>query len=919
MYLLFNHYLILSLNILTLIGGFYMGKYFVGKPKLFGNGKVWDFADALERAQDGDTIELETGFNPEGEDVNHLKITKSIAIEGGVDPQTGDLTNNLGSIFVSNGANVTLKNLILTDRIESNLINVSGGSNVIAENVFLDSDNKYPPLFVKESRFELHKGTVNNKQNYAGSFQTNSLIVLDDVTFSNSVEIIDTEFALNHVDLTHSVEGPGMYVIDSRGSINESNIIGGFTGSDSIYSSLYITDSIVDIADSWLSSLFIFGNSDVKGNNLLILENTSTFDTSSLDLSNSKIGGLEEYTKGRIDFFAGGSGQVKLSEVAFGNLTSPSIRVERKVRFDYSNLYQLVFDYPLTDVDELLHTQEEPIIEFDTDMDMELVGDEPAYDELQKMVGLTSVKKKVDEILATAKLNKQKKEAGMETSVTTLHSLFLGNPGTGKTTVARLYGKILYENGLISSDTFNEVSRANLVGEHVGQTAILTKQALEDSLGGVLFIDEAYTLYKEESGNDFGKEAIDEILAFMENHRDDIVIIFAGYTNEMNDFLRSNPGLRSRIPHDFVFEDFSADELAELGVIELRSKDYIVDSDDYAKLVREKLHISRDNSNGRWVRNLNEELLNKQSFRLSTLSNPTPDMLREITLEDMNSIVSISDDDEESQESTESAYDQLMELTGLETVKKQIDGFIAMAQINKSREEQGLSVSGSSLHSLFLGNPGTGKTTVARLLGQIMCDKKITEKSTFKEVSRADLVGKYIGHTAQLTKRVLEDALGGVLFIDEAYTLFNGKDDSRDFGKEAIDEILAFMENNRQNIVIIFAGYDKEMHEFLTSNPGLKSRIPNVFNFDDYSVDELVHLGLNELNKGEYIINEDSYAKLVANNHETDYDNSNGRWIRNLNEELIKNQSVRVSQSGDFSKENLTTITDDDIAEAYVN
>lgn len=896
-----------------------MARYFVGRPKLFGNGKIWDFTEAFESAQDGDVIELEAGFNTEGENLNSLQITRSISIEGTVDPRTGDLTNNLGNVFVSNGANVTLKNLILTDRQEGNVINVSGGSNVIAENVFLDSGNEYPTLYVSESKVELHKGTINNEHDYAGSFQVNSSIALDDVTFNNSVEIINTEFTLNHVDITHNVAGPGMTLVDSRGSINESNIIGGYMGSDnSVYSSLYLTDAIVDITNSWLSSMFIFGNSYVRGNNLLIMENTSIFETSSLDLSNSTIGGLEEYTQGRIDLFAGGSGQVKLSEIAFGNLTSPSIRVERKVRFDYSGLHQLNFKNPLNNLDDLLSIREQPAVEFDTDRNIELVGEEPAYDQLNKMVGLTSVKKKVDEILATANLNKQKKEAGMETSVTTLHSLFLGNPGTGKTTVARLFAKILYENGLVDSDAFIEVSRSKLVGEHIGETAINTREVLEKALGGVLFIDEAYTLFKEQSANDFGKEAIDEILAFMENHRDEIVIIFAGYTKEMNDFLRSNPGLRSRIPHDFIFEDFSADELTELGLIELRNKDYIVDGEDYGKLVHEKLRLSNDNSNGRWIRNLNEELLNKQSFRLSTSSESSPESLREITLEDMNSIVSITDDTEEKESSAESAYNQLMSLTGLETVKKQVDGFIAMAQINKSREEQGLSTSGSSLHSLFLGNPGTGKTTVARLLGQILCDKEITQKSTFKEVSRADLVGQYIGQTAPKTKRVLEDSLGGVLFIDEAYTLFK-EETANDFGKEAIDEILAFMENNRQNIVIIFAGYDKEMQEFLTSNPGLKSRIPNVFNFEDYSVEDLVHLGLNELKKGEYIINEDSYANLVSNNRENDYDKSNGRWIRNLNEELIKVQSVRVSQSGDFSKENLTTITDDDIAEAYVN
>ena len=166
-------------------------------------------------------------------------------------------------------------------------------------------------------------------------------------------------------------------------------------------------------------------------------------------------------------------------------------------------------------------------------------------------------------------------------------------------------------------------------------------------------------------------------------------------------------------------------------------------------------------------------------------------------------------------------------------MKEQVEQFVAMAEFNQKRAEQGGIVEDTTLHSLFLGNPGTGKTTVARILGNILFQKGVIKQKKFIEVSRSNLVGGYQGQTALKTREVLESALGGVLFIDEAYTLYTGLND--DFGKEALDEVLKFMEDHRRDIVIIFAGYTKEMHDFLQVNSGLQSRIPTTFDFEDYS------------------------------------------------------------------------------------
>ena len=499
-------------------------------------------------------------------------------------------------------------------------------------------------------------------------------------------------------------------------------------------------------------------------------------------------------------------------------------------------------------------------------------------------------------MLRMVEFNQQRIAKGLEPQEQSYHSVFLGNPGTGKTTVARLIGEVLFESGAFKGDEFKliEASEPDFISQNVGGTAQQTLALLEKAKGGVLFIDEAYALNKKDANVDFGIEAINTILKYMEDHRGEIMIIFAGYTKEMEEFLKTNPGLTSRVPNKFVFEDYTPDEIVEIGEKDLVKKQYqFEDEEYYAQQVKRAYRNSLDHSNARWIRNFNEKLL--KAFANRVMNTGTED-LETITRADIDEVLA-QGRYQASGKKDEDALERLQKLIGINGVKEQVNRFISLVELNHRREEQGMENSDFTLHSLFLGNPGTGKTTVARIVGEVLYQKGIISQKKFIEVSRSDLVAGYIGQTAKKTREVLESALGGVLFIDEAYSLSQGSEN--DFGKEAIDEILKFMEDHRKDMVIIFAGYTKEMSEFLQMNSGLASRIPHTFDFEDYTPDEIVKIGLLGLHNAAYEVDEAAYADLVKNNYSLTSDHSNGRWVRNLNEELIMVMSERVAHAED--------------------
>jgi stage V sporulation protein K len=260
--------------------------------------------------------------------------------------------------------------------------------------------------------------------------------------------------------------------------------------------------------------------------------------------------------------------------------------------------------------------------------------------------------------------------------------------------------------------------------------------------------------------------------------------------------------------------------------------------------------------------------------------------------------------------------DELKSLIGLEEIKKILKEIYAWIYINRKRSEHGLKDQNQVLHMMFRGNPGTGKTTIARIIAKVFQEMKVLSKGHLVEVERADLVGEYIGHTAIKTRDLVKKAIGGVLFIDEAYSL--GRGGEKDFGKEAIDTLVSHMENKQHDFILILAGYDSEMNRFLRLNTGLESRFPFIIDFPDYNVGELLLIAKKMYDERQYVLSNDAYEKFKQH-LQTLLENddiklkSNGRYIRNIVERSIRQQANRLLYTDTHTKTDLMQILSSDI------
>ena len=560
---------------------------------------------------------------------------------------------------------------------------------------------------------------------------------------------------------------------------------------------------------------------------------------------------------------------------------------------------------------------------------------EDAKAELAAMVGLAAVKAQVNSITASVEAARRRAIAGHGAEKPMQHFVFLGPPGTGKTAVARIVGKVFYAFGLLDTPAVVEAQRADLVGEYLGATAIKTNELVDSALGGVLFIDEAYSLVNDSDGQGdrFGNEAVQALLKRADDDRENLIIILAGYERQMESFLSSNPGLNSRFGVRVKFPTYSPDELMSLTERSVADKGELLDPDARPVLRQRFEEIGRrrladELGNGRFVRSLLARAGQQRDVRvMAASSEPTSAELVTLRGEDLQRAYAELTTRFRGYSDTptvEGALAELDGLVGLEPVKRQVHEIVAQLQVARLRDRQGLASQPPSRHFVFTGPPGTGKTTVARIIGRIFAALGLLVRPEVIEAHRADLVGEHLGSTAIKTSKLVDSAIGGVLFIDEAYALHNEAYSGGDaFGSEAIATLLKRAEDDRDRLVVVLAGYTEDMDRLLRSNPGLASRFSTRITFPSYSADELSRIAqVIAAHAGDVF---DADALPVLGSIFTQAVDTgrldalgNGRFARSLYERACASRDVRVSLQGEgASAADLTTVLAADLLTAY--
>ncbi|KAJ6619746.1 P-loop containing nucleoside triphosphate hydrolase protein [Mycena sp. CBHHK59/15] len=483
--------------------------------------------------------------------------------------------------------------------------------------------------------------------------------------------------------------------------------------------------------------------------------------------------------------------------------------------------------------------------------------DSEAWKKLQSLIGLDLVKETVRSLMDRLVSNYKRELEEKKPVETSLNRVFLGSPGTGKTTVAKLYGQILADLGLLSKGEVVVKNPADFIGAYIGHSEKQTKAILATAVGKVLVIDEAYMLFssgKHGIGNEsdsFKTAVIDTLVAEIQSvPGEDRAVLLLGYEEQMKDMFENvNPGLSRRfaIEDPFRFEDFTDSQLRD--ILDLKLKDQDLKATEPAKIVALEVlgraRIRPNFGNAGEVENLLGHAKTRHTARQASL--PAQDRPTDIVFEPRDFDAEF---DRGAQASTNLAK-LFQDIVGCDHIMAKLGDYQQIATVTKARNMDPRLLIPTNF--VFKGPPGTGKTTIARKMGQVYYDMGFLSTNEVEECSASDLVGQYIGHTGPKTKKVFEKALGKVLFVDEAYRLGEGR-----FAQEAIDELVGILTTPRfqSKVVVILAGYDQDMNGLMAVNTGLSSRFPEEIVFHNMDPDACLEVLKRELKNQTIVLSE---------------------------------------------------------------
>lgn len=545
-------------------------------------------------------------------------------------------------------------------------------------------------------------------------------------------------------------------------------------------------------------------------------------------------------------------------------------------------------------------------------------------EELNHFVGLKNLKNSLSDFITYLNFVQERKKQGVDVIESfSANCIFLGNPGTGKTSIARLLGKFFKSIGLLEHGHVIEVDRSALVGEFIGETAQKTDKIISQSLGGILFIDEAYTLKREKNGKDFGQEAIDIILKRMEDFKGQFFVIAAGYPEPMQNFLESNPGLKSRFTHLFTFDDYSPNELIEIFK-QFSTKEKFVITEAAEKTFYEKLEpfceqVDKNFGNARFIRNIFNEIKIQLSKRYHFLPyeernfSAMSTIIKEDILAAFNQYQKHNNKFILNEDKFDKYINELNNLVGLEEVKSTFTKLLSAIKVEQLKKERSIASLPKNLNSIFIAEQGAGTSSVARLFGRIFKELLLLDNGQLVEIDSSIFYGLNKIDSFLRLDNIFQDSVGKIVLINDSILTLQTKSD---FSDSLLQYFLKKLYIYQDKIVTILLGTRDEIEDLLINVPVIENQFPNIYNFGHYSTRQLLEIALSICQKRNYQLDEGAWQQMleiIAELRKEKVRNFyNARTIKEILNKAILNQEERI-MCIDYPKDNdLMTITLED-------